>query len=166
MTTTDKIATKQVELTADDEVENNEDSGRDTIARDSAVSLYKVYEEHSRTFRTWMVAYGIGSPAVMLTNESLARAFTASPAARLIVILFLIGVIAQVCLSFINKTIMWINYNAAQLDIQYGDSRRWHAVERAANWLSDRYSIDFIVDLISIVAFALATGLTMDIFLP
>ena len=40
---------------------------------DEIEELYKAYEEHAKTLRTWLVAYGIGAPVVFLTNEQLSK---------------------------------------------------------------------------------------------
>ncbi len=39
---------------------------------------YKVYEEYSKTLRTWFVAYGIGAPVLVLNNDELRRAVVVS----------------------------------------------------------------------------------------
>jgi len=45
---------------------------------------FKAYEEYSKVLRTWFVAYGIGGPVLLLTNETLAKAIKASGQVRVL----------------------------------------------------------------------------------
>jgi hypothetical protein len=80
---------------------------------DAGEGFYKAYEEHSKTLRTWLVAYGIGAPVLFLTNDSLAGKLASSPQAGLIGVVFLIGTLLQVLLAALNKGVMWACYYAA-----------------------------------------------------
>jgi hypothetical protein len=117
-----------------------------------ANEFYAVYEEYSKTLRTWFVAYGIGGPLLFLSNEKLWVKITNSGEARIIGICFLAGVAAQVILSCLNKTLMWALY--------YGEvnppSKR-HKRYKIADWLSEQMWIDFAVDVFTLVVLAIAT---------
>jgi hypothetical protein len=39
-----------------------------TPSESEAEGFYKVYEEHAKALRTWLVAYGVGGPVLFLTN--------------------------------------------------------------------------------------------------
>jgi hypothetical protein len=75
-----------------------------------ADGYFKVYEEYSKVLRTWFVAYGIGAPALFLTNETAAMTLNASTHAKYIASLFLGGVAIQVMLTSVNKVTMWALY--------------------------------------------------------
>lgn len=49
---------------------------------DSSAELYAVYEEHSKTLRTWLVAYGIGAPVLFITNDKVWKAIASSGSAE------------------------------------------------------------------------------------
>ena len=117
-----------------------------------AAEFYKAYEDYSRTLRTWLVAYGIGGPVLMLTNDRVARSLLESGHARFIAALFLAGVVLQVALAAVNKTAMWILYFADDDEELAG---KWWC--RAAQWLSRQLWIDLLLDLGSLTAFAIAT---------
>ncbi len=68
---------------------------------------FAAYEEYSKVLRTWFVAYGIGGPVLLLTNEALAKAIKTSGQGRGLAALFLIGVGLQVVLAAMNKFSMW-----------------------------------------------------------
>ena len=53
-----------------------------------AAEYFKPYEEYSKVLRTWFVAFGIGAPVLLLTNERIAEAIKASGEARGVVSLF------------------------------------------------------------------------------
>jgi hypothetical protein len=61
-------------------------------------SLINAYDEFAKTLRTWLVAYGIGGPVLLLTNETVRQAIAKSGAARCIAGTFLLGVGLQVLL--------------------------------------------------------------------
>lgn len=117
---------------------------------------FAVYTEYSKTLRTWLVAYGVGAPVLLLTNERLAKDLAGSPLAPQIAALFLIGVALQVFLSFLNKTVAWVCYWAAINADERPDLKNHWAVARAER-VSECYSIDVLIDLASSVLFLYAT---------
>ncbi len=114
--------------------------------------LYSPYEWHANTLRTWLVAYGIGAPVLLLTQDKLYDKVLISGVAQSIATLFLVGVALQVLLAFWNKTIMWIcHYGETMPDFK--KTCRY----KIAEFLSEFYIVDFLCDLASIVVFAWAT---------
>jgi hypothetical protein len=71
---------------------------------------YTAYEHYSGVLRTWLVAYGIGAPVVVLTNESLWQTLRTNGDSSAIGVLFMSGVALQVLLAALNKAIMWGSY--------------------------------------------------------
>jgi len=117
-----------------------------------AESLFKAYEEYAKTLRTWFVAYGIGGPVLLLTNETVRGTVAASGSAQLIGGAFLAAVAAQVGLAFINKTVLWANY-FAELRPELASTRRY----RFAAWVAEQYWLDVLVDIASMGLFGWAT---------
>ena len=122
-----------------------------------AAEFYRAYEDYSRTLRTWLVAYGIGGPVLMLTNERVSVALFNSGHARFIGGLFLAGVALQVGLAAVNKTAMWICYFSDDEEI----TDRWWC--KCAYWLSSQFWIDLILDFGSLTAFAIASWYAFDV---
>ena len=126
--------------------------GDDELLSDGGVSHYSAYQEHARTLRTWLVAYGIGGPVLILSQAEVWKRLAISGSLRVIAGLFLTGVVLQVILAAINKSAMWACY--------YGElepssqSTRWYQLGR---WLSRQYIIDFFTDLAGMCLFAYAT---------
>ena len=112
----------------------------------------QAYGDHSKELRTWLVAYGIGAPVLLMTNDALAIAVRASGDAKCIAFSFLAGVVLQVILSSINKGAMWSLY--------YGETQPTFKKSRSykvSYWISERYAIDLLVDLATMALFAFAT---------
>lgn len=113
---------------------------------------YDIYTEYSKVLRTWLVAYGVGVPALILSQKDLWQRLATSGQIQLIVILFIVGVTVQVMLAIVNKSIMWISY--------YGNinprfkSSKWHSLSIT---IAKYYFIDFIIDIISIGTYAVAS---------
>jgi len=117
-----------------------------------AASYYTAYEGYEKTLRTWFVAYGIGGPILLLTNEAVRDAFSHSSRGRWIGIAFLVGVAVQVALAIVNKTAAWANYFVStrpelQSRLKY----------RAASWISEQYWIDVASDITTVLLFGWAT---------
>jgi len=121
---------------------------------------YANYTEYSKTFRTWLVAYGVGGPVLLLTNDAASRKFAAAGDARCIVVLFLIGVAFQVMGTGINKWAAWHVYSD-MTDASRANGR-W---SKAWCWINKQAWIDVGVDVGSIAAFAIATWMLLDVFL-
>ncbi len=113
---------------------------------------FKVYEEHAKALRTWLVAYGIGGPVFLLTNEVASARIAQTGHARILAEAFLVAVALQVGLAALNKIIMWALY-CGEVDPPFQTRRRY----KVAAWLSEQFWIDLVVDVVSIVLFAWAT---------
>jgi hypothetical protein len=133
-----------------------------TADRDKEQGFYAAYEEHTKTLRTWLVAYGIGGPVLFITHDTLMSAIKKSGEGTSLGVLFLAGVAIQVVLAAINKTIMWRLYKA-ELDEEEVDKAG--VILRICDWLSDKYLVDFIADLATVALFAFATAKVFRIVL-
>lgn len=119
---------------------------------DTAADVWAAYQGYSNTLRTWLVAYGVGAPVLFLTNEAIWKRVAASGEARTLAMLFLCGVGLQVLLAALNKTVMWAIYYG-ELITDFKQTRRY----RVAATIAQQFWIDFVIDLGSMVLFALAT---------
>lgn len=125
------------------------------------------YAEYSKTFRSWMVAYGVGGPVLLLLSKDAPANISASPHIFAIVTLFILGVAVQILLSMINKWAAWQMYRGA-----YAKHQHHHADPECDNhdhsktylvwcWINKQSWIDFIFDVTSLVAFSIATWLLL-----
>lgn len=125
----------------------------------AARDFYEHYTEYARTLRTWLVAYGVGGPVLFITQRGIYQELAAM--GSLIVTCFLAGAGFQVSLSLLNKWTNWYLYaGAEQSTPQNGKPYRF------AKWINKWPSIDIAFDVLSILAFGIATALTLTAFLP
>ena len=119
---------------------------------DSSAELFKAYEGYSQTLRTWLVAYGVGGPVLLLTNEKLWTLVGNSGCSRALASAFLLGVSLQVALAALNKAVMWGSYYG-EIEPDFRTAKGY----KVAIWLAKQFWIDFLVDLISMGLFGWAT---------
>jgi hypothetical protein len=132
---------------------------KESSAHDSAAAeFYAVYDHYSKLLRTWLVAYGIGGPVLLLSSDTLLAKVSSSGSAKSIAVLFLFGVALQVLLAIANKTVMWVCYYG-EINPAYCSKRRYKYCE----WISEQFWIDFFVDVSSMILFGLATYETFEI---
>jgi hypothetical protein len=93
-------------------------------------------------------------PVLILSQAEVWKRLAASGSLRLIAGLFLSGVVLQVILAAINKSAMWACY-CGELDPAYQSTRGY----KVGRWLSERYQIDFLIDITGMCLFAYATYL-------
>jgi hypothetical protein len=122
-------------------------------------SRYQLYADYNKIMRTWLVAYGIGGPILFATNDHLNAVLICSPHAKIIVGLFLIGVGLQVLNAFINKWAGWHVYSG-EYTPAYQDTKSYMF------WLAinDWHWLDFLIDLSTIILFAIATVWIVSLF--
>jgi len=129
------------------------------------------YAEYSKTFRSWMVAYGIGGPVLLLTSRDAPAALAKSPHLQSIVTLFVLGVGLQIVLALINKWAAWHMYRGAFALYQqeHGDPEcDGHfstKTYRFWRWLNKQSWIDFLVDIGALSFFSIATWIVLKILL-
>jgi len=128
-------------------------------AESDEAGYFEGYVSFARTLRTWLVAYGVGGPALVLTQETLASKFVASANAGLITELFLGGVGTQVLGALLYKTSMWYLYMGERHETLKG--RRMYKI---ADWLSEAFWLESLLDLTSIVLLGWASYLLLSLF--
>jgi hypothetical protein len=141
-----------------DEDTSGRTSNADAESEERASSFYEAYEGHSKLLRTWLVAYGIGTPVIFLTNDSLWQTLAQSGYAAKVGTLFLTGVGLQVLLATVNKTVMWALYFG---EVSPRFKQKW--LYRLADGASESFWLDMLVDVITIVFFVLATICTFQV---
>ncbi len=117
-----------------------------------ADGYFKAYEHYAALLRTWLVAYGIGAPAITLTNEALWKLLGDSGESRTIATLFLFGVALQVLLATFSKTLMWASYYA-EINKLFKETRRFAFVKA----LRSQFWIDIVIDVVTLGLFGAAT---------
>lgn len=140
--------------------------------------FYPSYAEFSKTLRTWFVAFGIGGPIVLLTNEKIGPIIVASGCSFDIGILFLMGGGIQVVSSFFNKHAMWHMYFAedekdsdtvkkqdenVKGERAYKSHHKNTLTYKFSCWYSYQNWIDELLDFFTLVVFAWATMLAFVI---
>src|SRR5882672_1047079 len=110
---------------------------------------YQEYSEYAKNIRLWFVAYGVGGPALILTQPALYDSIWRSGSIDTIAIVYLLGVVVQIVTALIYKAASW-NLHIT-LELGKGSAARWaKAVER---W----YWIDAVADLTTFTLFAYST---------
>ncbi|HVA54175.1 MAG TPA: hypothetical protein VNI53_00020 [Gammaproteobacteria bacterium] len=115
-------------------------------------NFYEPYANFSRTLRAWLVAYGVGVPVLLVSQEFIARAIIKADSGGLITWLFLIGVAIQVLSALLYKYSMAYLYSS-EVDPTLNNTRR----VQAAEWLSNAIWLEALFDLAAIALFVWAT---------
>ncbi len=145
---------------------------------ESKSAFYPSYAEFSKTLRTWFVAFGIGAPVVLLSNEKIWPTIVASGCAFDLGLLFLFGGGIQIISALVNKHAMWHMYFAEQSnenpnEIENNKSLQEEMLKKSRHgstriyryscWYSYQNWIDELLDFFTLVMFAWATGLAFVI---
>ena len=114
--------------------------------------FYEAYVGFARNLRVWFIAYGIGGPVLLLSNESAGKALFRSGLARSIAYTFLPGVALQILVALLYKSAMWYLYLG-----ESDDSRKSWRLYKASEWLSDSFWIELLSDIATLFLFGWAT---------
>lgn len=117
------------------------------------------YVAYANILRAWFVAYGVGGPALFLTQPAISLAIRQSGQARGIVSLFLVGVACQVFIALVNKWVNWYLCGYAS-----ATRARHPDVFRFLEWLGRQFWIDVLCDVGSIVSFGWGTAKVLLLF--
>jgi hypothetical protein len=120
-----------------------------------ADAFYKVYEEHAKILRAWLVGYGVGVPVIVVNNAA-ALAKLSKLDVIISVSFFLAGVALQVLSSLINKYIMWSCYYG-KINPRFQRTRRY----QICSFLSEQFWVDILLDVGSVGLFAYATVIVL-----
>jgi len=121
---------------------------------DEQKALFESYKDFSLTLRTWLIAYGVGGPVILLSQEHLWAKLASDPNANLIGALFLFGVGLQVFFAAFFKWAMWELWRTTA-NPKLKSRRSYKIANRASEW----YWIDLVTDWGAIIAFGFATAI-------
>jgi hypothetical protein len=119
-------------------------------------SFYESYAHFSRTLRAWLVAYGVGVPVLLVSQEFIAKAIIRANTGGLITWLFLTGVAIQVLAALLYKYSMAYLYNSEE-NSELNDT--WRV--QAAVWLSRAIWLEALFDVTAIGLFVWGTFLVV-----
>lgn len=114
--------------------------------------FYESYAHFSRTLRAWLVAYGVGVPVLLVSQEFIARAIIKAGTGGFITWLFLVGVAVQVLAALLYKYSMACLY-FAETDSIPDDT--WQV--GLSVWLSRSLWLEVLFDVVSICLFVCGT---------
>ncbi|MGA9852603.1 MAG: hypothetical protein WBR15_06695 [Gammaproteobacteria bacterium] len=115
-------------------------------------SFYESYASFSRTLRAWLVAYGVGVPVLLVSQQFIAKAIIKAGTGRLITWLFLAGVAIQVLAALLYKYSMAYLYSA---EVDSNLNETWRV--KVAEWLSNAVWFEALFDVVSIALFVCGT---------
>lgn len=110
--------------------------------------------------RTWLLSFGIGALALLLSNKELAEKFSDAKTKDWIVYLFLFGCSAQILIAFINKVCSWCMY-AGEIEEEFAKTRRYAIAETVNGW----FWLDILLDVAAILSFGLSIFMMVRILL-
>ncbi len=116
--------------------------------------LFDEYSEFAKVLRTWFVAYGIGGPVLLISNETVQTKIAHSGFAVWIVIAFLGGVVLQVGMALVIKAALWTSWQASS-------NRRLKKKCRyyIAKCILNDFWGEFLADATSLISFVVAAYL-------
>ena len=129
--------------------------------RNDALSqaYFESYAEYNRILRSWFVAFGVGGLALFLLESPVRETLFASGQTRVLVMLFLIGLTAQIVVAFLNKYANWHCYYGED-NPAYQRSRTYRFWSR----ISSQFWIDMIFDILTVGCFLVAIWMLFEIF--
>lgn len=116
------------------------------------------YRQHAGNFRTWLVAFGVGLPIFLASNDKIWEIFSKAEGARYVIYAFFAGIALQVLLAMLDKYSDWFclsTINGRRLKESYG-------AKFGVWWLKNDWPSIFL-DLTSIVSFGVGAYLTLRI---
>lgn len=119
--------------------------------------FFSSYVEYNKTLRTWFVTFGVGGPLLLLANPTLTKTLVETQALGSVVYAFLIGCAFQICIAMLNKIAGWYGYYYSDYDEH--DTTTHDRPNRLINILvklNDKFWIDILADILSIICFAFA----------
>jgi hypothetical protein len=118
----------------------------------SEKSFHEGYAEFAKTLRNWFIAYGIGAPVLLLSQNELFKRVAETQKVAQVAGFFLAGVLAQVVQAFLFKIAMWYLHIGEQ-DLDFKKTCRY----AISDWISEAFWLDILLDLLSLGSFGAAT---------
>ncbi|MBW8042467.1 MAG: hypothetical protein FVQ85_21075 [Planctomycetes bacterium] len=118
-----------------------------------AKEYFEVYWSYCSALRNWFVVFGVGGCILFVSDKAAIFKEFNKPIKIAIVISFISGVALQILLAMLNKWIHWYIYWGEE-NQDFQESRLYQIAERVSTW----FWIDVSIDLLTIIAFGIATG--------
>jgi hypothetical protein len=113
---------------------------------------------YSRDLRFWIIAYGIGVPALLLSKAELYLKFTKSEEAISIILLLVLGVTLKIVETLVDKWMSWIQHSC----VDYTTHKK---LQKYADGWFGRIAPRLLLEIISLVSLGVATYLMFKVFL-
>jgi hypothetical protein len=133
-------------------LQNPSPDGEKARASPEETGFHSAYSDFARNLRLWLLAYGVGLPLVFFESEKAWDALGKDGAVRPFVYLFLSGIGIQILAAIIYKSAMWYLYMG---ELKILSEKAWR--HKVSEWLSTAYWLEFLLDLLTIAAFGIAT---------
>ena len=111
----------------------------------------EIYASFSRNLRGWLIAFGVGAPVLLVSQESVATRLSASPRFEFIVWTFFVGLTSQILAVFFYKMTLGGLYLGEEG--QYSKDGRWW---KFCYWSYRQQWLELIPDVVTLVAYAVA----------
>ncbi|MHC4458062.1 MAG: hypothetical protein ACYS0I_13445 [Planctomycetota bacterium] len=115
---------------------------------------FDVYWRYSTALRNWFVLFGVGGCILFISDKAEMFKEVCQQTKRLIIGSFIAGVALQIFLVFMNKVTHWCVYYGKVENKDFRETRRYKFFHRLSNW----FIIDFLIDVLTVIAFGIATG--------
>ncbi len=126
-------------------------------------AYYDSYAGFATRLRYWFIAFGVGAPTLILTQEHVWDELTYSTV-KVLVSLFFAGIGLQIFYAIVHKWSQWKLYKCEHTDDPDRDKDTHERGKRycVAKWADSAYVIDWVADLGTLFLFALATTLLLS----
>jgi len=118
-----------------------------------AKEYFEVYWNYCSALRNWFVVFGVGGCILFVSDKAVIFKECNKPIKIAIVISFISGVVLQILLAMLNKWIHWYIYWGEE-NQDFQESLIYQIAECVSTW----FWIDVLIDLLTIIAFGIATG--------
>ena len=112
----------------------------------------EAYARFANTLRTWLIAYGVGGPVLIATNQFLSTKLANAGLLGGVAFYFLLGVGLQVVAALILKCAMWYLYLGEEKN-ELQQSKRY----KFACWASEAFWLELLLDGGTITFFGIAS---------
>jgi hypothetical protein len=121
-----------------------------------ASDYWQSYERFSTSVRNWLIAYGVGGPVLLVSQDSVAARVLASGQVAWIGGFFLAGVLLQVVKGIAYRTTSWYGIESTQTPESH---TTWQM--RVSQWINGAVWLEVLCDVVTIALFAVATALAV-----
>lgn len=125
----------------------------DQKLRDTANLALDRYKSISGKLLGWLIVYGVSIAALFITQAATFSNFTTRTKLFVLIPAFL-GVALQLFLVLVLKYINLITFKAHFPEEPLAMDSKWH---KCAKWLAEAFGIDIVFDIITVVAYGVAT---------